>query len=85
MWRNPPHSKRILLVLGRSVQESPTQHQVMGSINDTDVTSFEVSTLLEYLSPYKEKKQKQKVKKNELPRSAKGNEGRRTKTRIEKG
>jgi hypothetical protein len=65
--------------------EDPTQQQAMGSMSDANVTWFEVSRRLEYLQQHKEKKESQKVKKNELPRTAKGKEGKRAKTRNERG
>ena len=65
--------------------EDPTQQQAMGSMSDANVTWFEASRRLEYLQQHKEKKESQKVKKNELPRIAKGKEGKRAKTRNERG
>ena len=57
----------------------------MVSISDEDVTLFEVGRLLEYFPHRKEKKESQKVKKNDLPITAKGKEGKREKTRSERG
>ncbi len=59
-----------------------------GSFIDADVTLFEVGRRLEYSSQRKEKKEftrRQQRKMSKYPITAKGKEGKRAKTRMERG
>ena len=59
-----------------------------GSIIDADVTLFEVGRRLEYSSQRKEKKEfthRQRRKMSKYPITAKGKEGKRAKTSMERG
>ena len=59
-----------------------------GGIIDADVTLFEVGRRLEYSSQRKEKKEfthRQRRKMSKYPITAKGKEGKRAKTRMERG
>jgi hypothetical protein len=65
----------------------PTPQHVTGSIIDADVTLFEVGRRLEYSSQRKEKKEfthRQQRKMSEYTITAKGKEGQRTKTMMER-
>jgi hypothetical protein len=52
-----------------------SQQHATARINDADVTLFEVGRRLEYLPQRNEKKESQKANQNELPITAKGEEG----------